>query len=258
MKLFNVSRIGFALRWSFYHLIGSLFVALLSSVVVFSGWYPNPWRTMLGVTQIFLLVVLVDVICGPMLTLVLASPRKSVRERWVDLTLVVVIQLGALFYGLFSVFSARPVVLAFETDRFVVVTANEVQTTDFTQISNEFQNLPWFGLQRVAVRAPRSSQERLESLEASLNGVPPSLRPSWWIPYSEVQAEIARRAKPLTVLQSDDGAQKVVLEDAVRKSKIPAFDLRYLPLTSSKDLGWIALLDKSGQVVGYAQIDGFK
>ena len=66
-----------------------------------------------------------DVVCGPLLTLVLASPRKSRRERWLDFSLIGLIQLAALAYGMHSVWVARPVALVFEVDRLVVVTANE-------------------------------------------------------------------------------------------------------------------------------------
>jgi hypothetical protein len=33
--------------------------------------------------------------------------------------------------------------------------------------------------------------------------------------------------------------------------------LFYLPLTSSKSSDWIALVDSSGGMVGYAEVDGF-
>jgi hypothetical protein len=68
--------------------------------------------------------------CGLRTTsdLFFANPRKWGRERWVDLSLVAVIQVAALAHGIWTVFSARPVILAFEVDRLVLITANEVQT----------------------------------------------------------------------------------------------------------------------------------
>ena len=68
----------------------------------------------------------VDVVCGPLLTLVLFNPAKSRRELRLDLSLVAVIQLAALAYGLYSISLARPVIQAFETDRFAVVSAVEI------------------------------------------------------------------------------------------------------------------------------------
>jgi hypothetical protein len=59
----------------------------LAALLVFGIWYPSPWRQLLGVAGVFGLVVGVDLVCGPLLTLVLASPKKSRKERWVDLSL---------------------------------------------------------------------------------------------------------------------------------------------------------------------------
>ena len=114
-------RLHFAARYALRHLLLSLLVALASAAVVFGLWYPAPYRQMLQVGHIYLLVLVVDVVCGPLLTLIVASPRKSRRERWLDFSLIGAIQLAALAYGMYSVWVARPAVLAFESDRLVVV-----------------------------------------------------------------------------------------------------------------------------------------
>jgi hypothetical protein len=46
---------------------------------------------------------------------------------------VALIQVAALAHGIWAVFSARPVILAFEVDRLVLITANEVQTEQLNQ-----------------------------------------------------------------------------------------------------------------------------
>jgi hypothetical protein len=73
-------RLHFAVRYALRHLFFSLVIALASAAVVFGLWYPTPYRQMLDVGHIYLLVLAVDVVCGPLLTLVLASPRKLRRE----------------------------------------------------------------------------------------------------------------------------------------------------------------------------------
>ena len=78
----------FAARYASRHLLISLLIALASAAVVFGLWYPAPYRAMLGVGAIFGLVLVVDVVCGPLLTGVVASPRKSRRERWLDFSLI--------------------------------------------------------------------------------------------------------------------------------------------------------------------------
>lgn len=253
----SVSRWRFALRWFSTHLLLSLVVAALSAGLVFGMWYPDPWRQMLGVGAIFAIVIAVDVVCGPLLTLVLANPQKSRRELWLDLSVVALIQLAALGYGLWSVFSARPVVLAFEVDRLVVVTANELLEKEMKDAPPELRHLPFAGVRQIAVRGPRSPQEHLQSIEASLQGISPAMRPGWWRPFEEALPELNQRAMPLADLLAKRPEAKALLHSAVERTGLPVNGLRYLPLTSRKAFDWVALIDVSGQIVGHARVDVF-
>lgn len=253
------SRLVYAARWSVGHLLLSLGVAAASAVVVFGLWYPAPWRLMLGLGGIFLLVVVVDVVCGPLLTLVLSNPRKSRRERWFDLSLIGFIQLAALAYGLHSVYSARPVLLVFDVDRFVVVTANEVQTEQLDQAPEGLRKLSLSGVGMVGLRQPVSNEEYLKSLELSLSGVPQPMRPGWWRPYDEiVRAEVVAKSAPLVELMETRPSQRGLLDEAAKRTGVPVESLRYLPLASSKTLSWTALLTDTGSLVGYAEVDAFR
>jgi len=258
MNEYTPSRLAYAARWSLGHLLLSLLVAVVSALVVFGVWYPAPWRAMLGVQGIFLLIVAADVVCGPLLTLVLSSPRKSSRERWLDLSLTAMIQIAALAYGLFSVFAARPVVLVFEVDRLVVVTANEVQTELLGKAPNGLQSLSWTGVKTAGLRQPQSTDEYLNSLEQSLQGVTQPMRPNWWMPYDDqVRAAIKAKAQPLGELLARRPLSKQQLELAAKQAGYPTGGLFYLPLTSSKETSWIALIGDEGDMVGYASVDAF-
>jgi hypothetical protein len=255
---FSTARLKFAAGWAFRHLLVSVLVVALAASLVFFGWFPDPWRAMLGVATVFGLVVVVDLVCGPLLTLVLASPDKSKRERWIDLIFVGLIQLVALGYGLHSVYSARPVVLAFEVDRLNIVTANEVQVDQLKAAPLGLQVLPWRGVLHVTLRPAESPQEFLDSLSMSLGGVSQSMRPNWWTPYDEkTRAAIVAKAKPLTALIGKRPQDAAVLEQAAKRAGQPVSQLLYLPLTSSKEQSWVALIDASAKMVGYAPVDGF-
>ena len=163
-------RFRFAAHYALRHLGVCLVVALLSAALVFGLLYPAPYRAMLGVGPIFGLVLAVDVVCGPLLTLILASPLKSRRERWLDFGLIGLIQALALAYGLHSVWVARPAVLAFERDRLVVVTANEVDVADLPNAPPTLRRLPWWGVQQVGTRRTylydNVDAARIQGLEA--------------------------------------------------------------------------------------------
>lgn len=251
------TRLKFSSRYAAVHWLVSLLIALLSAVVVFGVWYASPYRKMLAVGQIYMLVFVVDVVCGPFLTLILASPTKSQRERWIDFSLIGVIQIVALAYGMYSVWLARPVVFAFENDRFVVVTANEVDTESLPKAVPGLQQLPWAGMLRVGTRKAHDGEEAFQSMTLGLAGVSPAMRPDWWRPWSEAEGAIRAKAQPVTALIARRPQDADVLHQAVQATGRKEEHLTYLPLTTRKVKEWVVLLDSDLNAVGYAPVDGF-
>lgn len=251
-------RLSSALRASLTHLLASVLVAGLMAVLVFSMWYPWPLYSLVGGRELFWLVVSVDVVCGPLLTMVLWNPAKPRRELVLDLSLVAAVQLAALAYGMHTVAIARPVHLVFETDRLRVITAAEVEAADLPQAPPGLRELPWTGPTLISVRAPHDSQEMVESVDQSVAGEEPSLRPGWWQDYGLGLPQLLQRAKPLAQLASARPKQKELIDAAVREAGVPESDLLWLPLTSGRSMEWVVLVDKNtGLPKAYAPIDGF-
>lgn len=255
-------RIQAAVKVTGFHLIISILVAISAAILVWGVWFPYPYRELAGGEHLFWVLVGVDIVCGPLLTLVLYSPVKSKRELGLDLSLVALIQLAALVYGLHSINLARPMVLAFEVDRFVVVTAAQIDKKELSDAPDSLRTLPWFwGIRLLGTRAPHNGQEMLESINLSLQGIEPSARPSWWLPYDDVVQQVKQRMKPLAALwlQRSEAQQREVINDAAQTIGQPLAQLYYLPLTSRKIVdNWIVLLNDKAQIVGYAPIDGFE
>lgn len=252
------SRLKFAMRASLAHLFCSLLAAIAVAALVFAIWYPPPLFNLVGGRALFWMVVGVDIVCGPVLTLVLWDVSKSRRELFLDLTLIVAIQISALIYGVHTLALARPVHLVFETDRLRVVTAAEIDHADLYQAPEGLRQLPWSGPTLISVRAPRDSDEFMSSLNLSMAGREPSVRPGWWQEYEFGRSQLLQRARPLSALAQAHPAKQGTLDDAVRRAGVPETDLLWLPLTSANVLDWVVLLDRvTGQPRAYAQIDGF-
>jgi hypothetical protein len=105
------------------HLLVSLLIAILSVGLVFWLWYPSPLDKALGVANIFLLLLSIDVIVGPLLTLIVAKQGKKTLKM--DLLTIGVVQLMALSYGVYVVAQGRPVWMIYDTERFELVQAYE-------------------------------------------------------------------------------------------------------------------------------------
>jgi hypothetical protein len=69
-------------------------------LLVFLVWYPNPYREISGGRELFLILVTVDVILGPLITLSIFNPVKAWKVLRRDLAIVGLIQLAALGYGM--------------------------------------------------------------------------------------------------------------------------------------------------------------
>src|SRR6187402_1763816 len=96
-------------RWkaAAIHLSISASIGLLAAALIFGVWYPPPYSKATGADELVLLLMGVDIVLGPMLTLVVfRSGKKSLR---LDLTVIAIMQTCALLYGMSVVVRARPV-----------------------------------------------------------------------------------------------------------------------------------------------------
>lgn len=251
-------RFRLAARAAGLHFLSSILVAAIAAWLVFGVWFPYPYRELVGGRELFTLVVAVDVVCGPLLTLVLFNHLKSRRELALDLSLVACIQLAALAYGMYSVAQARPVYLAFEVDRFRAVTASDVQKEMLKPEAGGLQRLGWGGPQVIGVRSPKDGDEMMRSLDLSLRGYDPSARPDWWVSYASVVPAVLQRAQPLDRLRAKKPHESAQIDEAVAASGQNETTLRWVPVTSFQSTGWVAFIDeKSALIKAFAPIDAF-
>ena len=147
--------------------------------------------------------------------------------------------------------------LAFEVDRLVVVTANEVDLADLPNAPQGMRHQPVFGVIMAGTRRAANATEMMESANLGLSGISPAMRPGWWTPWEHQRTAMQARAKPLTELIARRPQDAQALRDAARAAGADPASLFYLPLTSRKVKEWVALLDAVMNVVGYAPVDGF-
>jgi hypothetical protein len=246
-----------ALQAASFHLLSSVGVALLAATVVFGLWYPFPYRELSGGRELFLLIVAVDVVCGPLLTLVLFNPAKPRAELWRDLGLVALIQLGALGFGLHTVWQARPLFLVQEVDRFKVIAGPVLDDAAVAALPLGLLPHWWKGPQTVAIRDPKDVQERQTVMAESVQGGRDyAERPEFYLPYEGTAAlKSLARARPLAVfLQKQPDQQGAARKLALEKGADMAQWL-YLPVIARQD--WVAVLDQQGQIQGFLRGDGF-
>ncbi|PVY90916.1 hypothetical protein C8C95_1764 [Acidovorax sp. 99] len=239
------------------HLGASLCVALLAAMLVFGLWYPFPYREVSGGRTLFLLVVCIDVIIGPMITLVIFNKTKRQKELVMDLAVVGALQLAALIYGLWTVFVARPVHLVFEYTRMSVVHAIDIEPDQLAKAPTALQVLPVRGPTLIALRPFRDATEQFDATMAAVGGVPLAARGDLWQPYSESRAKVLEASKPAADLRLRFADQSALIDAAVHKAGRPLSQLRSLPMVG-RDNAWTVLLDSAtAEPVGFLPLDSF-
>ena len=239
------------------HLGISLCVAVFAAALVFGLWYPYPYGEISGGRELFFLVVAVDVIMGPLITLAIFNRAKPRRELLIDFTVVGLLQLAALGYGLWTVFAARPVHLVFEYSRMTVVHAIDVDADLLAKAPTSLQKLPVTGPTVIALRPFKNPAEQFDATMAALEEFALAARSDLWQAYEPVRADVLKEAKPVAELRARFSNQAAQIDRAIAATGKPVTDLRYLPLLSRKT-AWTVLLDTTtAEPLGYIPLDSF-
>lgn len=255
MKI-NKLRIQTAVKAMGLHFSGSLLVALIVGALVFGVWYPHPFRQLAGGTELFLLIMAVDLVCGPLLTLVLFNPKKPKLELVIDLGLVVLVQIAALVYGLWTLHVARPLYLVHEIDRFKVIALADVEATELTKLPETLQSKFFKSPITVGLREATNEERKTVMFESIQGGRDYGERPNFYATYDAVQGGKAyARAIPLDRFVKKYPNKQAELDKLQIQAAADAKLLRYLPIVARQD--WVAVLNPKGEILGYLQGDGF-
>lgn len=237
------------------HFALTLLVAFAAAALIFGIWFPQPFDEMVGGTKLFLLVVGCDLALGPLISLVIFDRRKSRRELITDYTIVGILQLAALGYGIYAVSMARPVYVAFAGDRYDVVTASEIPGTELAAAREaRFGSLPLLGPVYVGTLVPPS--EHNDALEKGLAGIDITARPKFYVEIASQLEAIKRKAQPLSALTSRHPEAQALLPKAIATDEA-AQETYWLPI-KHKNGFWTAIVDtRTGRPTQYLAIDPY-
>lgn len=237
-------------RWkaASIHLTISVTIGLIVGALLLLVWYPPPYFHAAGADVLVLLLVSVDIVLGPLLTLVVfKSGKKGLKF---DLAVIALAQTFALVYGLSIVLRSRPVFVATAVDRFVMVSASDIDAEDLAEGSKpEFRTLSYLGPRIVGTQLPTAWQERNKLLFGA-KGKDVEDFPKYYVDYEQAMPGLLKHAKPLTALDGRRGDEKTALDRAIGRSRHRASDIAWVPLAARK-ANLIMLLDKTtGEVIG--------
>ncbi|MGF1527997.1 MAG: hypothetical protein ACFCBW_14570 [Candidatus Competibacterales bacterium] len=242
------------------HLLLSVLVLSALLGAIFLVWYPVPYFQANSAWDALQVVIFVDVVVGPLLTLLVYRPGKPGLKF--DMVVIVLIQLVAFGYGASILHRERPSYAVFAVDRFAVVTASQVAPGAAAAITQG----PWTGPTLAFTRLPTDPQERQDFLWATLVGESPDLHllPERYRVYGdqndpEQRREILARSLDVDHFAAASAAHARALEGFLAAHGGPPGDYGFLPLEgpdhdmvmviARRDLAPVAALDVDPWVV---------
>jgi hypothetical protein len=177
------------------HFALSAGVVGLFSAVLLVFWYPAPLFEASGAWQVLRILIGVDVVLGPVLTWVVFKPAK--RSLVFDLAVIAIVQLAALLYGGFTIYTQRPYYAVFAVDRFEFLARGDV-VADVAALA-ELPPKPWRGPLYVAALLPADLEAYQRLLEETLFEGQPDIhrRPAFWAPIEKEVDRVSGRAERL-------------------------------------------------------------
>jgi len=180
------------------HLLCSAMLALGALSVVYLIWYPPPLAAASGVGHIFLTLLSVDVILGPLLTFVIY--KKGKKNLRIDLTIIAILQAAAFLYGMYTIAFARPAWIVFNVDRFDLVQVHELDTR-YLPINPAFRHPSWGGPRWAASQQPLDLEKRNQLIiESAVGGADLPQRPDLYVPLEQEAGNVRTKAHPLQAL----------------------------------------------------------
>ncbi len=99
------------LKASGIHFSASLLIFLALLGLIYYVWYPQALFWSDGGIQGVKILIGVDLVLGPLLTLLIYNPTKTRKHIIMDLSVIILIQLSAMAWGVHNIYSQRPVTL---------------------------------------------------------------------------------------------------------------------------------------------------
>ena len=237
------------------HLAISVLVAAVVLAALLLVWYPQPYFRLAGGAGLMMILIGVDVVMGPLLTLVVFNPaKKSLR---VDLAVIVALQVAALIYGITVIAQARPVFVVFAGERFTVVAANAIDPESLASAKPPFDTLPVGGPRIVGARLPDDPAARERAMLLAAAGIDLPMLPRYYVPFAEAVGELRAKARPIEALEARDAQARAAVEAVMARTQRSRASLAWVPVVGRIEAGAAIVDTAKGEVVAVLPISPF-
>jgi hypothetical protein len=217
------------------HLLASCIALTLILGTLYFGWYRWPGWYLTDVTKVIGVMAGVDVVLGPLLTFLIASPKKPRRELARDIAMIATVQLCALIYGSVSLWGGRPLYYAFSEDVLQLVQAYDINAEELALARQQKAALVphWYSLPRwIWAPLPQDSEQRSKIVTAAVTGGDDVISmPRYYQPWDAGLTTLRAQLKKVDDVKYFYGKEKKILKERMQAAGIATDQLNAMPLS---------------------------
>jgi hypothetical protein len=217
------------------HLLSSATVLTLILGSLYFGWYRWPGWHLTDVKTVVLVMVCVDVVLGPTLTLIIANKNKPSRELVRDIGIIVTVQLCALIYGSVSLWNGRPLYYAFSENILQLVQAYDIDAADAEAGRRQNPGLAphWYSLPRwIWAPLPQNAEESKKIVVSAVTGGDDvTSMPKYFKPWEDGLPSLRSQLKKVDDVPYFAKGEKKKLKERMKAAGLPDDQLNTMPLT---------------------------
>ncbi len=225
----------FRLKAFSLHLLSSATVLTAVLGSLYLGWYRWPGWYLTDVTRVIVVMVCVDVVLGPTLTLIIANKSKARRVLARDIGIIVAVQLCALVYGSVQLWNGRPLYYAFSENVLQMVQAYDIDD-DEAKLGRE-QNPAlaphWYSLPRwIWAPLPQDAETSQQIVAAAVSGGDDvTSMPRYFKRWEEGLPSLRSQLKKVDDVGYFAKSEKKLLKEKMKGAGLPNDKSDTIPLT---------------------------
>lgn len=232
------------------HLAISLVIFGVLAYLIVAVWYPGFLFSADGGWQGIRIIILVDLVLGPLLTLIVYKPGKPGLAT--DLTFIGCFQAACLFAGTYIVYSERPIAVVYSDGYFTSMTEDAYR--DYGQPVPDLSYLPGTTPKWVSVALPDDPHEQSEiRLGAWRDGTPLRAKADFYVPFSTAKIDLEADAYPITEVQARD-ANLNLLDGWIEQHGGDVSDHAFFPLGTRYKYQFLAIDKPTREILGVLDI----
>jgi len=246
--IFTRSLLITKLKATAVHLSMSIAVFIFLAYQIYYNWYPEPYFTVDGGLQGFKLVGAIDLVLGPLITFLIFDLRKSRREILFDLLMILVIQFGALGYGVYTTYTQRPVAVIVIADFVIPATLEQYGTTieSASELQRYSDEKPPIIYSDYSIASDKIGEvERIRKEHNALEHAQPQL---YW-PQSKFP-EVLKKSQFRTLGILENSGPKQAYTDWLQQNGKTAEEILLLRFEGRYGKAWL-VFDLEGKLIGY-------